>query len=185
MRHTAIVAIGLLTLIWLAAPVGGSQTDERLDIIFDRIQTTVDNAKAEALTQLIWDIWHQSDNVVVNDLMSKGIEEMSVRNFKAALTAFDKMVEVDPDFAEGWNKRATVYYLMGKYRASMRDIERTLTLEPRHFGALSGLGLILMDIGNDGAALKAFEAALKINPHMPNLRTHVKDLRQRLRSKSF
>ncbi len=179
------VAISMLAFISLAPPVGGSQTDERLDTLFGRLKTTDNNAEGADLTQLIWEIWHQSDNDVVNDLMSEGIGEMSVRNYERALTVFNEVVEIDPDFAEGWNKRATVYYLLGKYKASMRDIERTLTLEPRHFGALSGLGLIFLAIGNDGAALEAFEAALKVNPHMPGLRTQVKDLRKSIRKKSF
>ncbi len=169
----------------LAPPVGGSQTDERLDTIFSRIKTTDSTAEGAALAELTWEIWLQSDNDNVNELMSKGIEEMSVRNYKAALTAFNKIVEIDPEFAEGWNKRATVYYLMGEYEASISDIQRTLTLEPRHFGALSGLGLISLAIGNEAAALNAFEAALEVNPHMPGPLEHVKELRQRLRSKSF
>ena len=144
----------------LAPPVGGSQTDERLDTIFSRIKTTDSTAEGAALAELTWEIWLQSDNDNVNELMSKGIEEMSVRNYQAALTAFNKIVEIDPEFAEGWNKRATVYYLMGEYEASISDIQRTLTLEPRHFGALSGLGLISFAIGNESAALNAFEAAL-------------------------
>jgi len=169
----------------LASPVGGSQTDERLDTLFGRLKTTDNNAEGADLTQLIWEIWHQSDNDIVNGLMSEGIGEMSVRNYERALTVFNEVVEIDPDFAEGWNKRATVYYLMGKYQASLRDIERTLALEPRHFGALSGLGLVFLAIGNDGAALKAFEAALKVNPHMPGPRTNAQELRQRQRSESF
>ena len=175
----------MLALMSLAPPVGGSQTDERLDALFRRLKTTDDNAEGAVLTQLIWEIWHQSDNDIVNDLMSEGIGEISVRNYDSALTAFNEMVKIVPDFAEGWNKRATVYYLMGKYQASLRDIERTLALEPRHFGALSGLGLVFLAIGNDGAALKAFEAALKVNPHMPGPRTNAEELRQRQRSKSF
>jgi len=179
------VAISMLALMSLAPLVGGSQTDERLDTLFGRLKTTDNNAEGAVLTQLIWEIWHQSDNDIVNDLMSEGIGEMSVRNYERALTVFNEVVEIAPDFAEGWNKRATVYYLMGKYKASIRDIERTLALEPRHFGALSGLGLIFLAIGNDGAALEAFEAALKVNPHMPGPRTNAEELRKRQRSKSF
>jgi len=179
------VAISMLALISLAPPVGGSQTDERLDTLFGRLKTTDNDAEGAGLTQLIWEIWHQSDNDIVNDLMSEGIGEMSVRNYERALTTFNEVVEIAPEFAEGWNKRATVYYVMGKYKASIRDIERTLALEPRHFGALSGMGLNFLAIGNDGAALKAFEAALKVNPHMPGPRTHAEELRQRLRSESF
>ena len=146
----------LLALLSLAPSARASQTDERLDTLFRRLQTTDENGEAAALPQLIWEIWHQSDYDVVNDLMSKGIEEISLGNYDAALAAFNKVVEVDPHFAEGWNKRATVYYLMQKYEPSIRDIKRTLELEPRHFGALSGLGLIFFAIGNEGAALEAF-----------------------------
>ena len=179
------VALSMLVLMSLAPPAGGSQTDERLDALFGRLKTTDNNAEGAVLTQMIWEIWHQSDNDVVNELMSEGIGEMSVRNYERALTVFNEVVKIDPDFAEGWNKRATVYYLMGKYQASLRDIEQTLTLERRHFGALSGLGLIFLAIGNDGAALEAFEAALKVNPHMPGPRTNAEELRQRQRRKSF
>ncbi len=175
----------LLALLSLAPSACASQTDERLDTLFRRLQTTDDNGEAAALTQLIWEIWHQSDYDVVNDLMSKGIEEISLGNYDAALAAFNKVVEVDPHFAEGWNKRATVYYLMQEYEPSIRDIERTLELEPRHFGALSGLGLIFFAIDNEGAALKALEAALKVNPHLPGARTRAEQLRRRLRNKSF
>ncbi len=169
----------------LAPPVGGGQNDERLDALFSRLKTTDDNVEGAMLTQLIWEIWHQSDNDNVSELMSEGVGEMSIRNYEAALTAFNEMVEIEPDFAEGWNKRATLYYLMGKYRASISDIERTLDLEPRHFGALAGMGLVFLAVGNNPAALKAFEAALKVNPHMPGPRTHAEELRQRLRNESF
>ncbi|MFQ5902310.1 MAG: tetratricopeptide repeat protein [Candidatus Binatia bacterium] len=108
---------------------------------------------------------------------------MSRRNYEEALVSFNKVVEADPDFAEGWNKRATVYYLMGEFVASVRDIERTLTLEPRHFGALSGLGLIYLALGEDRLALEAFEAALKVNPHLPGAQAHAEEVRWRLRGK--
>ena len=181
----AFAIIVLLALILLPPSARASQTDERLDTLFGRLQVSDNNGEAAALTQQIWEIWHQSDNDVVYDLMSKGIEEMSIGNYDVALSAFKKVVEVEPKFAEGWNKRATVYYLMQEYESSIRDIERTLELEPRHFGALSGLGLIFLAMGNEGAALEAFEAALKVNPHLPGARTRAEQLRRRIRSKSF
>jgi tetratricopeptide (TPR) repeat protein len=117
--------------------------------------------------------------------MADGIVEMSRRNYEAALTAFNKVVKTEPDFAEGWNKQATVYYLMGEYAASVRDVEHSLVLEPRHFGALSGLGLIYLAIGDDLAALKALEAALKVNPCLPGARVQVEQLRRRVRRNSI
>lgn len=177
--------VGLLLFMWLAVPVGAGQTDKRLDAIFERIKATDNSAEGAELATRVWEIWLQSDNDTVNELMSRGIEAMSVQNYEVALASFDKMVEIDPEFAEGWNKRATVYYLMGQYQASLRDIKQTLALEPRHFGALSGMGLVFLAMGNDAAALKAFEAALKVNPHMAGPRINAEELRQRLRSESF
>jgi tetratricopeptide (TPR) repeat protein len=86
-----------------------------------------------------------------------------------------------PSFAEGWNKRATVYYLMGDFKASVGDIEHTLELEPRHFGALSGLGLIYMNMGKDQAALRAFRKTLEINPHLPAIRERADELAKKLK----
>lgn len=180
-----IAATLLLALVSLVSPAVASQADERLDVLFANLQTTSDDAEAAALTQLIWEIWHLSDNDTVNDFLSQGIEKMSIHNYRAALAAFNNVVEIEPNFAEGWNKRATVYYLMNEFELSIHDIERTLALEPRHFGALSGLGLVLLAIGNEGAALKAFEEALKVNPHMPGAQIHAEQLRRLMRSKSF
>ena len=90
-----------------------------------------------------------------------------------ALSAFTRATEAQSDFAEAWNKRATVNYLLGRFQDSVLDIQKTLSLEPRHFGALSGLGLINLAMGHDREALKAFEAALKIHPFMPGAKTHI------------
>jgi tetratricopeptide (TPR) repeat protein len=98
---------------------------------------------------------------------------------------FSEVIKLEPDLAEAWNKRATVYYLMGEYEASVRDIERTLALESRHFGALSGLGFIYLSHGEDRAAIEAFEAALEINPYLPGARTRVEELRRRQRRKAI
>jgi tetratricopeptide (TPR) repeat protein len=117
--------------------------------------------------------------------MSKGIEEMSRRDYEAAVDTFSEVIKLEPDLAEGWNKRATVYYLMGEYEASVRDIERTLALEPRHFGALSGLGFVYISLGDNRAAIEAFEAALEINPYLPGARARVEELRRRQRRKAI
>jgi tetratricopeptide (TPR) repeat protein len=105
---------------------------------------------------------------------------MITRQHARALEYFDRLVEHAPGFAEGWNKRATVYYLMENYEASVLDIERTLELEPRHFGALSGLGMIYDAIGEPAAALRSFEAAVAINPHLDGARQRIEALRREL-----
>jgi len=127
-------------------------------------------------TNLIWAIWHQSDDDRINDLMRRGLAHMSVRDYPAAIKTFGGIIDLEPGFAEAWNKRATVYYLMGDYRASVHDIDKTLELEPRHFGALSGLGLIHTALGDPGTALYWFREALKQNPHIPSSRERADDL---------
>ncbi|MFQ5803370.1 MAG: tetratricopeptide repeat protein [Candidatus Methylomirabilales bacterium] len=161
------------------------QTDERLDALFDRLKTTDSETEAAALTYQIWVIWRQSENDIVNTLMAKGIEEISRRDYGAAVDTFSGVIKLEPDLAEAWNKRATVYYLMGEYEASVRDIEQTLALEPRHFGALSGLGFVYLSLGDDRGAIEAFEAALRINPYLPGARARVEDLRRRQRRKAI
>jgi tetratricopeptide (TPR) repeat protein len=105
---------------------------------------------------------------------------MAEGRYPVALDRFDRLVEQVPDFAEGWNKRATVYYLMGNYPASVLDIRRTLELEPRHFGALSGLGLIYDALDDPAAALRSFEAAVAIDPHLETAQERIKELRRQV-----
>jgi len=95
-----------------------------------------------------------------------------------ALDKFNEVIQLAPDLAEGWNKRATIFYLMKKFDRSVKDIAQTLKLEPRHFGALSGLGLINQVIGQTNAAIKAFEQALDINPHLSSLKDKVTKMKK-------
>ncbi len=103
----------------------------------------------------------------------------------SALDDFSTAVAWAPDFAEAWHKRATVHFLMGNYPASIADLRRTLALEPRHFGALAGLGLIYLKLDDERAALKALEKALEINPHLPRTRQNVRELHERLDGKNI
>ncbi|MFQ5989875.1 MAG: tetratricopeptide repeat protein [Candidatus Methylomirabilales bacterium] len=184
-RGHLIAAIVLAAVAWVTLAAWADQKDDRLNALFDRLKTSKSETEAAALTHRIWIIWRQSENDLVNALMAKGVEEISRRNYEIALATFSKVVELEPELAEGWNKRATVYYLMGEYEESVRDIERTLDLEPRHFGALSGLGFIYLTLGDDWGALKAFEAALEINPYLPGARIRAEELRQRQRRKAI
>ena len=182
MARTAIV---LLLLCGLSVPAVADQDDPRLDRLFEQLYHAPDPLAAHAVEQAIWEIWLTSDNDVINALMTEGVAAMQRRDYPTALRSFDSMVELAPDFAEGWNKRATLYYLMGAYQNSLDDIIRTLELEPRHFGALSGRGMILHDLGRNEEALTAFEAALDLNPQMPGARLNVEALRKLLRDRAI
>ena len=116
----------------------------------------------------------------IDGIMREGIEAMQSGRFGEAIEDFDRIVEMAPDFAEGWNKRATAYYLNDELSESVHDIQRTLELEPRHFGAISGMGLIFLKRGDPLGALDAFEAVLQIHPHSRGTRFRVEMLRQEL-----
>jgi tetratricopeptide (TPR) repeat protein len=126
-----------------------------------------------------------SKEETVNLLMIRGVDALSADDLKTAFKVFTEMVEIAPDFAEGWNKRATVLYMLGAYPESIADIDRTLELEPRHFGALSGLGLCNAELEHDEAALDAFERALTVNPHMDGARVNAELLRRKIEDKAI
>ena len=182
----SFVAFALLCLFAAAIPPGAraAQDDVRLDSLFARLKSAGGPGEGARLTNLIWNIWVEYDDPVVDTLMREGQELMASGRHKLALARFDEIVGRAPQYAEGWNKRATVYYLLGRYEASVRDIQKTLALEPRHFGALSGLGLIYLGVGQDEAAAKAFEKALEFNPHMPSVRRNLKSLGEKLGKKT-
>ena len=158
------------------APARAGQDDPRLDALFAKLKSTDSDEEAEAVQRQIWQIWTEHKNPEIERLMRQGIAAMAEDDQDGALDAFDAVVKHDKNFAEGWNKRATVEYVMGDYAASIADVERTLALEPRHFGALSGLGEIYLAMNRKDLALKAFRAALAIDPHLSGLRGEVKEL---------
>ena len=172
----------VLALSYPLAPSSGraDQYDTRLESLFERLQITSDPADAAALQQRIWQIWIEFEDPAVNEMMRQGVTAMARGEHEAALDRFDRMVKQAPDFAEAWNKRATVLYLMGRFEESVFDIQHTLELEPRHFGALSGLGLIYEAVQKPAAAIRSFEAALEINPHLQGTRERIADLKKKL-----
>lgn len=173
----------LLCFLWSALSIA-RQDDERLPGLFENLLAASSTAEASALENNIWGIWTDSGREDVNRLMARGIQAMSYRLYDVALELFDEVVSLDPEFAEGWNKRATVYWLKDDLGASMEDIQRTLALEPRHFGAISGMGLIFLDRDDQTGALQAFEEVLKINPHSRSAKLQVDYLRTLLEGES-
>jgi tetratricopeptide (TPR) repeat protein len=174
------LALALLFLGLALPPAAAGPREDQLDKMFARLKETTSEAEASALTQAIWILWTTSEDSNVNDMMRRGIRLMNIQNFAEALEIFDRMVKYAPEFAEGWNKRATVHYMLGNFAESVADIQKTLALEPRHFGALSGLGMINVELDREADALKAFEAALKANPFLPGARQQIQELRKKL-----
>jgi len=179
MRRRVFIAVAAAVF----AVVGGleaAQSDPRLDRLFDRLAAAEDRREAAAAEALIWILWQRTDNVAAAASVESGLDALSRKDGDAAILLLSGAVEAAPDFAEAWNKRATAYYLLGDYRRSIADIERTLALEPRHFGALSGLGLIFDAMGDETNALAAYRAALAINPHLAHPQSRVAQLEQRV-----
>ena len=110
---------------------------------------------------------------------------MAAQDYKTALTDFTKMIGIAPDFAEGWNKRATVLWLLNDYEGSMADVDKTLALEPRHFGALWGLGAMDAALEHDEEAIAAFEKALAVNPHLEGVSEQIEALKKRIKEKQI
>ena len=175
-----IPALALLAAMVFAPALEGRQEDSRLDSLFARLQLTDNASEATAIVAMIWGIWTSADNDGLDKLMAAGVGAMNAGRFGPALESFNAIIENDPEFAEGWNKRATLYYLMGRYDESIADVERTLALEPRHFGALSGMGLIYTELDDATAALTWFEQAIEVNPHMPAIVLRAAILRKML-----
>ena len=183
MRLTAIALILALTIP--AATASADQNDPRLDKLFEELGATKSAQEAQPLEFAIWRIWTHSNDGAVKDLMEEGLRAMQAQDYARALRYFDQMVTIAPNFAEGWNKRATVYYLIDDYENSLADIDRTLALEPRHFGALSGQGLVYAAMDKKEEALHAFESALSVHPNMIGAKRNAEVLRKILKDQEI
>jgi tetratricopeptide (TPR) repeat protein len=175
-----LTAVAALSLAAWPGRVAADQTDPRLPALFEQLKAAASDDEATVARAQIWKIWTAHTDPEINTLMLRGLHAMAEDEEDQAVAAFGEIIKREPDFAEGWNKRATAYFLMGDFDASVADIERTLQLEPHHFGALSGLGQIYLELGRKEAALKAFEAALAIDPHLAGVRAAVASLKKQL-----
>ena len=149
---------------------------ELLDSLFGRLHGTRNEEEAKIIAQAIWNLWRRSASSSVDLLLAQGLKAMNARAFPTALAILDTVIELKPDFAEAWNERATTYFLMRRFDDSLADIDKVLKLEPRHFGALAGRGMILQEMGKKREALKAYRRALAIYPEMPGPKKAVKEL---------
>jgi tetratricopeptide (TPR) repeat protein len=149
---------------------------EQLDKLFARLIKSSDASDAQRTEQSIWNLWMTSDSATADALLAQAMKASAANETGAALSILDKVIEVHPNYAEAWNKRATVYFLIGRYNDSIKDIEKVLELEPRHFGALSGLGMIKRQQHDLAGARAAFEEALSYNPHMEGAKRALEEI---------
>lgn len=181
----------VLILLWLAAsPVAAAQPahqptiQERIDAMsLDDLFAALHSAKSERSAKVyeteIQKRFHTSGSDTADLLLSWAVEAMNSDDNTLAMDVLDQLVSLKPDFAEAWNKRATVEFLQKDYGASLSDIRRALALEPRHFGALSGLGIILEDLGREDEAIAAYKRALDLNPQMNSVRESLDKLEKK------
>jgi tetratricopeptide (TPR) repeat protein len=165
----------------LSALRPSGRADQRLEALFDSLKRAPNRESAEKLQSEIWEIWCEAPDTTLRTMMQWGMTALDENRLEVAEQAFSRVVIYDSEFAEGWNKRATVRFVMGDFEGSVADIERTLKLEPRHFGALAGLGQILLRYDELRGALRAFEAAIAVNPHLASIGEAIGALKQRLR----
>lgn len=173
----ALIPAFLAPATWAPA-ARADQSDPRLPPLFERLARAPDRAAAQPVEAEIWSLWGQSGDDGSQRAFDAGVTAMGRRAYPEAIDAFTTVIRQSPRFAEGWNKRATVYYLAGDYARAVADIRQTLALEPRHFGALSGLGLIYVMIGEPGPAIRSFKAALAIDPQLEGAEAHIKMLEE-------
>ena len=182
MRRLLVSLLLLLTLgagsACTTSPAAPGSSD--LDGMLLRLRTTNDPVEAENLELAIRHIWAQSGRSGVDRMMRTAVADIHSGETDQALDVLDKVVETDPRYVEGWNLRATVHYLRDEYGPAIDDIEHVLTLEPRHFPALAGLGHIMLALDDKKMALRAFQAALAINPHLDSVREEADSLEDQL-----
>ena len=170
----------ILVFLFLTLPVKSDQLDTRLPNLFQKLYVTTDDYQINEITKKIWDIWHETNDIKIETDFYRGMESMRTRDFIMSIAFFTRVIEKKPNFAEAWNKRATVYYMMGDFDKSMYDINETLKLEPRHFGAMDGMELIFMHLQQYEKAIKIFEQMLEIFPNNQTIKNKKKLMEENL-----
>jgi tetratricopeptide (TPR) repeat protein len=156
-----------------------------LDFLFGALKAAPDEASAKHVEARIWAVWMQTPSDTAALLMTRAKAAMDAKQVDVALKLLDAVVKLRPEYVEAWNRRATLYYLKNDYVHSLQDIEQVLVREPRHFGALAGLGMIMQDLGDEKRALDAFRKALAVNPHLEKVPELVKTLSEKVEGRDI
>jgi len=165
-------------VVWIANR--GSAADDAL--LHERLRDESALVRSYA-EQALWLLWSRSGEAEIDQVMARGVEQMQAGRHAEAIAIFSSVISRKPDFAEAWNKRATVYYLAGEYRKSLADCDEVLKRNPRHFGALSGAGMIHVALEQYEEAQRRFRRALEINPNMVGVELELLRLEERLKDK--
>jgi tetratricopeptide (TPR) repeat protein len=165
--------------------VGGADRTRGLDFLFGALKAAPDEASAKHVEARIWAMWLQTSSDTAALLMLRAKAAMDAQKPDVAMKLLDAVVKLRPDYIEAWNRRATLYYLKNDYARSLQDIREVLIREPRHFGALAGLGMIMQDLGDEKRALEAFRKALAVNPHLEKVPELVKTLTEKVEGRDI
>ena len=176
--------ISILILSFLFFSNGNpEERGSKLDKLFNQLKITKNLSSAQVIENEIWEIWsiHPSGDrrgFRLTELLTQGTRLMNMRELSKAYKTFTQIIAVEPDWAEAWNKRATVLYLMDQYQSSLDDIKITLVLEPRHFGALSGQALNYIELNEYEKAIESYKAVQKIYPIMDGAKKMIPQLEE-------
>ena len=192
----AVLAVGLAAPA-LAAPgdqvlppkklphVPRGNPTRNLDFLFGALKVAPDDVTAKAVEQRIWALWSHSSSDTTMLLMSRVQDAIEAKDLDLALKLLSAVIKIKPKYVEAWNRRATIYYMKKDYGRALADIHEVLRREPRHFGALSGLGLIMQDIGDDKQALEVYRRTLAIYPRIQRIPELVKTLQEKVEGRDI
>jgi tetratricopeptide (TPR) repeat protein len=156
-----------------------------LDFLFEALKVAPDADSAKHIEGRIWALWLASGSDTANLLMTRVKTAMDAKDLDLAIKLLDSIITIRPDYIEAWNRRATIYYMRKDYVRSMQDIRQVLAREPRHFGALSGLGMILQEFGDEKRALDAFRRAVAVHPHLQRIPDLIKTLTEKVEGRDI
>jgi len=159
----------------LPKPQKGDRT-KNLDFLFEALKVAPDAETSKAIEERIWSLWFHSGSDTADLLMARARAAVDGKETDLGLQLLDSIIKFKPDYVEAWNRRATIHFAQKDYGQAIEDIRQVLAREPRHFGALTGLGLIMQEIGDDKRALEVFRRALAVNPHLERVPDLVKEL---------